>query len=189
MTMRLTVLQTFFNPILQEAKRLPDFREDLVEFVNGLNKDWLEIEKISREFKSISEGITISKEEEETVFRLENRINILYSNILAKKMDFDYAWQSTFERHEGKKAFENFSNLTKKAFENLLLPFSSNLRATIRARSQWIRTKREKRTGEIMRFMTLVFGLVAVIEVLVAYAQIAEESIKNLINFVTPFIL
>ena len=183
------IVQTLFNEIINEARNLPDFRDAMINFSEELSDHWRVIDEIRREFEKIGGETSLTKSQEKELLNLENRINQLHFEILMRKMDFIHHWLPSFQTHKKSPEFQNFIKLATEAIEGALIPVSAALRTVIQTRSQWVRTRREEKTGTIMRDMTLVFGLVAVIEVLVGYAPIAEESIKNLIIFFTPFIL
>ena len=182
------IVRTLFDEIIREAGNLPDFKETMVNFSKELKEQWQSIEQISREFDELGDR-SLSKSEEKKLTILENTINQLHFKILTKQLNFIHHWKPSLETHKESTKFSKFVELTTNALDNALLPMSEDLKSVIQTRGQWIRTRKTERTVETIQIMTIIFGLVGILEIIVAYYQTVDNEVEGLVLFIIPIVL
>ena len=186
-----TVVQTIFNQLMIDAEKLPDFVDSMVSFTKELEKLWLEMDHIEREFRKLMEEHSNLVLKETELSTLENRSNMLYIKILRIKIDFYRYWKPSFDMHKEHLEFMPFIVLVSKILNENMIPVSEGIMLSIRSQGEWIRTKKTEKIENRIRIMSLMLTLVVLSEVLIGCAQLfpTYKNVYTILAFLIPIII
>lgn len=183
------LVQTLVNQLRRMAQILPDFVEPMTALSDQFNETFNEIESIQKSFEKLLQK-PISKEKEAELSKLEDQVNGLCVQLLGKKLDFQGHWKPSFKMHRDSEDFAAFAELYEQVL-NDTIAIADGLRSSLRSKSEWVRSKKNEKIEQKLRYLTVVLPLTVLAEVLIGFAQIFQTfSVAfAILAFLTPFII
>jgi hypothetical protein len=170
---RAITVQNLERELKHLAEGLPEFNEQMINLSDELNGIYKGIDSIQDSFENILKK-QLSEENEAELAELENRINELYIQLLGKKLDFQGLWKPSFRMHTNRKAFASFIERYDKILDNTI-KIAEGLRFSLSSRSEWVRSQRNSRIEQRLKYLTVFLTLTVFGEVFIGLASIYQQ--------------
>jgi hypothetical protein len=170
---RVITVQNLARELKQLAEELPDFKKQMINLSDELIGIYNGIDSIQESFENLLKK-QLSEEKEADLAELENRINELYIQLLGKKLDFQGLWKPSFRMHTNYSGFASFIERYDKILDNTI-KIAEGLRVSLSSRSEWVRSQRNSRIEQRLKYLTVFLTFTVFGEVFIGLAQIYQQ--------------